>query len=50
MCDLLVEHDAEGLAALMRDHLLGGLEYCRLGDPASLGLAETSAESHGATG
>jgi DNA-binding GntR family transcriptional regulator len=29
MCDLLIERDGEGLAKLMRAHLLGSLEQCR---------------------
>jgi len=29
MCDLLIERDADGLAALMREHLVGSLEHLR---------------------
>jgi DNA-binding GntR family transcriptional regulator len=33
MCDLLIERDDDGLAKLMREHLLASLEHCRRNNP-----------------
>jgi DNA-binding GntR family transcriptional regulator len=45
MCDLLAERDADGLAVLTREHLLGSLEYMRQGEPTSPALIEALAEA-----
>jgi DNA-binding GntR family transcriptional regulator len=44
MCDLLIERNAEGLAALMRAHLLGSLEHYRRDSADAGGQAETAAK------
>jgi DNA-binding GntR family transcriptional regulator len=44
MCDLLIERDADGLATLMRSHLLAALEHSRRDIPlAAAGLRQLDA-------